>query len=1007
MRPTPRRARALFLALLLLTAATATAMTREEELAAREHARRLSADSGHRSEAVVVDGTPRPLTVGKKGSLDSGGAGSGPERSRFAPDPAQGGQAKSLSTQIGEAGMRVPLGGDDVIIAAGTNYDSPPLMRITSDGTCFVAIAAASQVEVWKSTDSGESWALWSTFADPTSSISRIADMELAEGESNRIFLTWQTNAIEGAVRIAHADPGAAVPAWTIVTALQGPGLNFAGGGRIDIHTDAAAFPEYFVYVIATGSDGDGHDVWFTRSVDMGDSYDPGYKIADSATSTYVEMLEPILSYGQGNWVHASYMAKTSADSGGDVVYRRVPSWGDGGAAAWQAEQVVHAKDAFDYNIPIAMMASPTEGLVLLSTIQFGGAILNVLFYSTDNGASWPAANETATGLHIGATVPLILPSGEIVMGSRDTIEFAPENVMELARSTTTDPSTWSVPEAFTRSAYSTDHLQRFDAIAADPTRDQRVAAAWVTGVDGIRTLRFDAEWRRDAGYGNTEVGFPLPVAGGGQTPPAIAEIDGDPFGEIVFGTSSGDIHVLNHDGTPVPGWPVNIGPMPLDGPVAIDYFGNAGSRNIVAGNRAGEVYAFRADGTLMAGFPVQMDEITDVFVSIGALGPPYGKHIVAVCGRELRAIKPNGQSVDNPEWARFLAPMTRPAAIGDVDNDGVVEVVTLKHRFLHINTMGENQPEVSRFFTSATFSDAPTLADVDNDGDLEIAAPTTDGRMFLMHHDGTDVAGWPFTVPSGQALTSASFANIVGNSALEMTFAERDGSGLVHTVMSDGVEHWSFPQSFGSELLYMPPIIEKSSIGATHITVMTPDGIGHNWSNQGAVPAGWPRNLPGAVEETPAGGDIDNDGRTEIVILGGDFLTVLDIGEPPFSHLHARWPMYGFDPARTGCFECFVDSPADVDDIPSPRAASLLIEAYPNPFNPATTIRYEVTTSGPVTLKVFDIRGRVVDVILRGESRSAGLHTLRYEPDLASGTYFLRLESGGEVATQKIGLLK
>lgn len=1002
MRPfSPRNHEPMFslilvLALLSASAVTANALTDEERLALRRQARQDFLASGHQSESVVVDGTPR---------LADGSESAGDVPSRF--DPETEGQSKSLTTQIGEAGMRPPQGGDDVIIASGAQYDSAPLICIANDGTHFVAIAALGQIEIWKSADSGETWSLWSTVADPGTSIPWLGDMELAEGDTDRLFLAWVPNTSDRDLRIAYADPGAAVPVWTIVTALSDPGVLFSIGQRLDIHTDVAEFPDYFVYVTVLGDDGNGDDIWFTRSVNMGNSYESGYKIADSATSTYLEFDVPVLSAGNGSFVHASYLARGVGEINKDLMHRRAADWGNSGMASWEAEQVVKFNAGGPYSAPVAMAASFTEGLVVVTTIQFGGIVKNLVYYSTDNGATWPAANEIATGLTIGATQPLILPTGEIVLGSPENESPFLETSMVLVRSTTADPSTWTSLEVFSISFYSWEDQERFDGIAADPMHGHQVAAVWVTGLDGNKTLRFDAEWRRDAGYGNTEVGFPIGVAGGGQSPPAIAEIDGDPFDEIVFGTSAGDIHVLNHDGTPVPGWPVNIGSIPVDAPVAVGHVGIDGYRIIVAGNRTGAVFAFHSDGTMMDGFPVQMNEATNVFVSIGALGPPYPKVIVAACGQELRAIGLNGQRANNPVWADSTSPVTRPAAIGDVDNDGVVEVVTLKDEYLHINAMGVHSPEVFRYFPGVSFSDSPTLADFDGDGDLEIAAPTTDGTMYLMHHDGTDVAGWPFTVTSGQALTSAAIANIVGNNLLEMSFAERDGSGLLHQVQFNGVEHFAFPQSVGTDLFYMPPIVEKSSVGATHITIMTPGGIGHNWSNQGAVPNGWPRNLPGAVEATPAGGDIDNDGRTEIVILGVNFVTVLDIGEPPFTHLHSRWPMYGFDAERTGCFECFVNAPSAVEDTPEPLRSSLALEVYPNPFNPLTTINYEVKESGPVTLEVFDIRGRLMDVILQGVVQSEGPHTISYEPNFASGVYFLRLESGGEIATRKIGLLK
>ncbi len=1016
MRPFSRRSHepmlSLILVLVLLSASavTANALTDEERLALRRQARQDFLASGHHTDSVVVDGTPRLAdgAVEELAGLGSDGQGAEPagySHRRF--DPETEGMSKSLTTQIGEAGMRPPLGGDDVIIASGAQYDSSPLICIASDGTHFVAITALGQVEIWKSTDFGETWSLWSTVADPSSSIPWLGDMELAEGDADRLFLAWVQSGSGRDLQIAYADPGAAVPVWTVVTALSDPGVLFSNGQRLDIHTDVAVFSDYFVYVTVLGDDGDGDDIWFTRSVNMGNSYESGYKIADSATSTYTEFDVPVLSAGNGSFVHASYLARGAGGVNRDLLHRRAGDWGNSGMASWEAEQVVNLEAGGPYSVPVAMTASFTEGLVVVTSIQFGGIVKNLVYYSTDNGATWPAANEVTTGLTIGSTQPLILPSGEIVLGSAENESPYLENSMVLARSTTADPSTWTPPEALSISSYSFADQKRFDGIAADPLHGHRVAAVWVIGLDGNKTLRFDAEWRRDAGFGNTEVGFPISVAGGGQSPPAIAEIDGDPFKEIVFGTSTGDIHVLNHDGTPVPGWPVNIGSIPLDAPVAIGRIAYDGYRKIVAGNGSGQVFAFHSDGTMMAGFPVQMNQATDVFVSIGPLGTSNARVIVAACGMELRAIGPDGGTVNDPVWGTFTTPMTRPAAIGDVDNDGDVEVVTLNDEYLHILAMGMQGNEVFRYFPGVSFSDAPTLADFDGDGDLEIAAPTTDGRMYLMHHDGTDVAGWPFTVASGQALTSAAIADIIGNDVLEMSFAERDGSGLLHQVLFNGVEHMFFPQSFGTDLLYMPPIVEKSSVGATHITLMTPGGIGHNWSNLGVIPDGWPRNLSGAVEETPAGGDIDNDGRTEIVILGVDFITVLDIGEPPFSHLNARWPMYGFDAERTGCFECFGDAPSAVEDTPPPLRSPLALEVYPNPFNPLTTINYEVKGSGPVTLEVFDIRGRLMDVILRGVVQSEGPHTLRYEPDLASGVYFLRLESGGEIATRKIGLLK
>jgi len=170
-------------------------------------------------------------------------------------------------------------------------------------------------------------------------------------------------------------------------------------------------------------------------------------------------------------------------------------------------------------------------------------------------------------------------------------------------------------------------------------------------------------------------------------------------------------------------------------------------------------------------------------------------------------------------------------------------------------------------------------------------------------------------------------------------------------------------------------------------------------------VPDGWPRNLPGPVEETFASGDIDNDGRNELVVLGVDFLSVYDVGEPPTTNPRNHWPMYGYDAQRTGCLACdeiltaVGDTPAD--------GYNAALSVHPNPFNPVTTIEYEVARAGLVSLEVFDVSGRRVATLIAGEHREAGRYSVSYTATGASGVYFARLQTAdGEVA-RKIVLLK
>ena len=90
---------------------------------------------------------------------------------------------------------------------------------------------------------------------------------------------------------------------------------------------------------------------------------------------------------------------------------------------------------------------------------------------------------------------------------------------------------------------------------------------------------------------------------------------------------------------------------------------------------------------------------------------------------------------------------------------------------------------------------------------------------------------------------------------------------------------------------------------------------------------------------------------------------------------------------------------------VPAPEDYAL--SAYPNPFNPTTTIQYELPASGHVKLVVFDVQGRQVATLV-DESQSPGRYDVRFDASqLSSGTYVYRLESGGRVLTNTFLLVK
>jgi uncharacterized protein YigE (DUF2233 family) len=88
------------------------------------------------------------------------------------------------------------------------------------------------------------------------------------------------------------------------------------------------------------------------------------------------------------------------------------------------------------------------------------------------------------------------------------------------------------------------------------------------------------------------------------------------------------------------------------------------------------------------------------------------------------------------------------------------------------------------------------------------------------------------------------------------------------------------------------------------------------------------------------------------------------------------------------------------------------LEQNYPNPFNPSTTIRYSISEAGPVSVRVYDVLGRLVSTLVDAGQMAAGTHEVTWNADgpdgkVPSGVYFYVLEAGNRHVTRSMVLLK
>lgn len=94
---------------------------------------------------------------------------------------------------------------------------------------------------------------------------------------------------------------------------------------------------------------------------------------------------------------------------------------------------------------------------------------------------------------------------------------------------------------------------------------------------------------------------------------------------------------------------------------------------------------------------------------------------------------------------------------------------------------------------------------------------------------------------------------------------------------------------------------------------------------------------------------------------------------------------------------------------VPPPETETRLLPNYPNPFNPSTTIAFELKQAGRVTMVVYNVRGQIVGNPIEDRFMGEGRHSVVWEAnsDVSSQILFCRLQVGNTILVQPMSLLK
>jgi hypothetical protein len=378
-----------------------------------------------------------------------------------------------------------------------------------------------------------------------------------------------------------------------------------------------------------------------------------------------------------------------------------------------------------------------------------------------------------------------------------------------------------------------------------DPDARFRDWTAWDTNVDKLHevhkhmvTMRLrvtDADGRlgesRKAVWVHRDpdlmTNMPRKVGPSLEVSPTLADVNGDGIDDIVTISSDGEISVWTGEGELVPGWPTSF---PLlrehDGAFTDNHLDSPGYAN-------GDVSATQSHGALSAPAVADLD------------GDGSAEVVAASLKGSLAVYHADGTMADGwPFW------LDRGLVFGMGDSNNAYDY---------------------------GFFGAPALADMDGDGDLEIIIGAMDAWVYVFHHDGTMLDGWPVELRHEyeffDEMVSAG-ARIISSPAV----GDIDGDGLPEIAIGTNQKQ-----------------------GGTY-------GLGYVLSHDGQIEPGWPISAFGAytnalpfvgegIPGSPAICDVNGDGKMEVAMH-----TIADPGRlytydgQEYARLDSIGPKFGVD---------------------------------------------------------------------------------------------------------------
>lgn len=527
---------------------------------------------------------------------------------------------------------------------------------------------------------------------------------------------------------------------------------------------------------------------------------------------------------------------------------------------------------------------------------------------------------------------------------------------------------------------------------------------------------------------------------------PIFFDLDGDGRMEIIA-TDRQRTYVFDSEGSPLSGWPRTGGSDNIPAVADIDEDGTP-EIFVASPGAPAKIRCWNPDGTAQAGFPVNLPYQYWLNVTAPAVADVDGDgHLDVGAQTEPGVAFFDRFGLPLPGWPYLWTttqniPWSAPA-VADIDRDGRMEVVVgnncisncAVHVIRHNGTAMPGWP----CSTQNIFS-AAAVGDLDADGDLEIVIqegdPTWYGnRMHVWHHDGSYLAGWPRAIaPQWESSRSnPAIADLDDDGHVEIVTMTSDD--MLHVLRPDGTELAGYPRSVpGEGNISSVQVVDMDGDRVEEIFFCHYAGTSQwisGWRLDGALLPGFPKLLYSGSEldahSSAHFADLEGDGDLDLCAQGGTFgsgrVWVYEVDGSLFDPASSRcdWPKIRRDVRNTGAYE-----PADPAAVADSRLAGAALVCYPNPLRVRDRVAWRVVngaalgatcgaapgagpTAGPAAsrIRLFDAAGRQVGggAIDAGSPRAIPVLEL-FEECPEPGIYFACPDGRGTAGSSAVRLV-